>query len=126
MSLDSTSRLLWIGAIAACGLAAGCSSSSTTTLGRWCDEWFEGFRSIIIIEEHGDGRFQALLTFPDGDTEEKELVESANLVFLVEDSEHGDRYRIVPTTGALEVLNIDGLVSTARPMSPGAEDDDCF
>ena len=125
MSTAPTSRLLWIGAIASLCFAAGCSATPTT-LGRWCDEWFPGFRAEITIQSFDDGRLQALLTFSDGGTEVQNLVESANLVFFVEDSEYSDRYRILPTTGELEVIDVEGIISIARPMSSNPRADDCL
>lgn len=45
---------------------------------------------------------------------------------MVEDSEHGDRYRILPTTGELEVYDNEGLISTARPLSSDPGTGDCL
>ncbi len=125
MSNALTPRLLWIGAIGSLCLSAGCSAGATT-VGRWCDEWFPGFISEITIQSFSDGRIEALLEFSDGSTEVRNLIESANLVYLVEDSEHGDRYRILPTTGELEVYDNEGLISTARPLSADPTAGDCL
>ena len=89
-----------------------------TTIGRWCDITVPGntdYNSIKEIVSKDDGTFELRIRYGDGS-------ESANILFRKSRwhydtmNTHGEEYRIIQSTGELELLDADGPFRTASPL----------
>lgn len=121
-----------ITAAAALALSTAMSSpdarAQETTLGRWCDKAIPSMPSIwstITITVQADGSVAATVNYRDGSVGDRVLTETGGGVMMVEGSGSGDRYRIVPSTGDLQLLDNDGLIRTAQRLENTPQAGEC-
>ena len=102
-------------------------ASAETVIGRWCDKMVPNlpqFNSVMTIMITDEGKVELRLKFNDGSATEVELMEAAGGVYeTVGDS--GDKYRIVPNTGNLQLLDDDGLISIATRLENTPQSEEC-
>lgn len=87
-------------------------------LGRWCDRMVPNnpdYWVVLEIVSEGDRVFRRMIE-PGGNVSEAALTEQGGNVFARSDSPTGDSYRIVPNDGALQLIDNDGLIRTARRL----------
>lgn len=103
------------------------AAANDVVIGRWCDQPVPNYRGadmVITIVARGASAF-VRYEFVDGTTAEAELVEQSGAVFVVVDSGHGDRYRVVPGNGELQLIDNDGLIRVARRLENQPTPRDC-
>lgn len=120
-----------IGIVLFFGLAGvGTSGPATaeTVLGRWCDHMIpdsDSMNRLIVIRVGGEGGTIVHSEFFDGSVADQPLMEETGNIFAVQDSPSQDRYRVVPSTGDLQLLDADGLIRTARRMENSGPISEC-
>ncbi|MBB4193035.1 hypothetical protein GGE45_001620 [Rhizobium aethiopicum] len=107
--------------LVAAALIAAPAMPAEITIGRWCDRMLPNLPrynrtiEIVIFEAHTPiGRN----SFADGSTNEQMLEELGGDFYAVSESPSpsGDRYRVVASSGDLQLLDEDGIVRTARRL----------
>ena len=99
-----------------------------TLIGRWCDRMLPGtprFNGIMSIVVADDGSLHLKLAYREGEPLIRELREAGGGVYHVVDSQAGDRYRIVQSTGNLQLLDGDGLIRVAARLENAPQDGEC-
>lgn len=98
-----------------------------TTVGRWCDRWSAAYKShrIMTLTIRDDGHIVLLSKFGDGSSSLDEIRERPNGIFEKVGSPFGDKYRIVPSDGNLQLLDRDGLIRVARRFENTARHGEC-
>ncbi len=100
-------------------IACANSATAETILGRWCDKMVPNnpsFWSVIIIEVQDNGDLAAIVNHRDGSVNESVLEEVGGDVMTVVGSSSGDKYRVVPSTGSLQLLDNDGFIRSAQRL----------
>jgi hypothetical protein len=113
---------------AAIVMASAASSSAETLIGRWCDHLIPNnvsYNAVITILLGKNGTIRAEEQFSDGSLLNRELREEDDGVFAVIDSEDHDVFRIVPSTGHLQLLDSEGLIRTASRLAGDFKPADC-
>jgi hypothetical protein len=103
--------------ISAC-FAFASLARAETTIGRWCDRAVPSaptYNRIIAIVATDDGQVELRATFADGSSNTERL-EEVGEIYEKTNSASGDRYRIVGTTGNLQLIDNDGLIRTATRL----------
>ncbi len=98
-------------------------------LGRWCDQMIPNsnkFNRIITIYLSKDGIPWASSKFYDGSAGKRKLADLGKGMFKVIGSSVGDKYRIVPNTGELQLLDNDGFIRTAKRLETSSRPRDCL
>lgn len=93
-------------------------------IGRWCDRAI-AYTSIITIAAGDDGSMSARLEFSDGSAGDRVLDEQSGGVFAVRDSGSGDRYRLVTSTGNLQLIDNDGIIREATRLENAPAEGEC-
>ena len=83
---------------------------------------YNAIQEIVIAN---DGKVLLRIAFGDGSSAERELRERAGNIFEQIGSAHGDKYRIVPSTGDLHLLDYDGWIRVATRLANTQQDDEC-
>jgi len=97
--------------------------------GRWCDQMVPNsnkFNRVITILLSKQGIPWANSKFYDGSGNKKKLTDLGNGMFKVNGSKSGDKLRIVPNTGELQLLDNDGFIRTARRLETSSRSGDCL
>lgn len=99
-----------------------------TTIGRWCDEMIPTVPEHntvleIVITQTGSPELRSKPA--NGSPYSKELDEQSGGIYLEIDSHTGDRYRIVPSTGNLQLIDNDGIIRVARRLENRPKPDEC-
>ena len=104
------------------------AAESETTIGRWCDRMlpnlskYNGTMAIVIAN---DGKVVLKSKFNDGSSSINELRETAGSIYEKIGSGSGDKYRIVPSTGNLQLLDKDGLIRIATRLENTPQRNEC-
>lgn len=97
----------------------GVATAADNIVGRWCDRMVPNlpkFSTVMTIAVTESGDLELRRMFADGSESTARLrEEGADLYFQV-DSSTGDRYRIVASTGELQLIDNDGLIRVARRL----------
>ena len=104
------------------------SAYGETTIGRWCDRMVPNlpkFNRIMTIVVKNDGRLLLRSNFRDGSLRVRQLKELGGSIYKIIKSPTGDKYRIVPSTGNIQILDNDGLVRTATRLENKPKDAEC-
>jgi hypothetical protein len=100
-----------------------------TLVGRWCDAMIPGmpkFNRLIVININDTGVVEVNSKFEDGSSNTSKLKEISGGIFKQIGSKTGDKYRVVPGSGELQLLDNDGLIRTARRLEAKAKARDCL
>ncbi len=98
-------------------------------LGRWCDQMVPNsnkFNRVITILLSKKGIPQVNSKYYDGSASKRNLTDLGNGMFKLNGSKSGDKYRIVPNTGELQLLDNDGFIRTARRLETSSRSGDCL
>lgn len=117
----TTVALLWVSAIR---VAAG-----ETTVGRWCDRMIPNMPKhnyIMAIVIGDEGKVVLKRQFRSGSSSTHELREVAGNIYEMPGSRYGDKFRIVPSTGNLQLLDNDGLIRIASRLQNTPQRGECF
>ena len=112
-------------------VAIVCMSQSAygeTTIGRWCDRMVPNmpkFNRIMSIVVKNDGRVFLRSFFKDGSSSVRELQEIGGSIYKIINSPTGDKYRIIPSTGNIQVLDNDGLIGIATRLENAPKYGEC-
>ena len=104
-------------------------STQEYIIGRWCDRRLastEEYSNLIEIVGGEAGSVVQRSTFADGASTQSVLEEVGDGVFLVAGSSSGERYRIVPNTGDLQILDNDGVIRTASRIKSSDSNSSCY
>ena len=99
-----------------------------TTVGRWCDRTVPSmpqFNRVMTILLTQDGRVELKSEFNDGSSSVRELQELSGNMYALTDSQSGERYRVIPADGSLQLLDEDGLVRTATRLENTPQAREC-
>lgn len=109
------------------GLAPSIGAASEVTIGRWCDAFAPAANIAQTIEfvTSKNGSLIVRRSFSDGSGGESVLKELGNETYAEEDASFGEKYRIVPSTGDLQLLDDDGLIRTARRLENAPQEGEC-
>ena len=103
-------------------------AAAETTIGRWCDRMLPnlpGYNQILSIVVADDGRVIGKFEFSDGFSRVVELREDVGGIYSVIGSRSGDKLRIIPTTGELQLLDDDGLIRLAIRLENTPKNGEC-
>jgi hypothetical protein len=103
------------------------ASAETVAIRRWCQTLVEQPQlkrdvSIIVL---ADGKVVARSHYYDGSSGDQELVEQSGNTYLVKGSPAADKYRIVKSSGDLQILDVHGLVDVAEMVPVTAPANAC-
>ena len=98
------------------------------TIGRWCDRMIPNipkYDSILAIFITSDGKVILKAEYGDGSSGMYELRERSGNIYEKIGSSLGDKYRIVPSTGNLQLLDDDGLIRVATRLENTPQSNEC-
>ena len=104
------------------------TAHAETTVGRWCDKQiptmpkYNGILAIVITD---DGSVELRTRWGDGSSLITELSEQSGGIYAAVGSSSGDRYRVVPTDGNLQLLDNDGFIRVAIRVENTPQPGDC-
>ena len=87
-----------------------------TTVGRWCDKQIPTmpkYNGILAIVITADGAVELRSLWGDGSSLVTKLSEQGGGIYAAVGSSSGDKYRVVPADGNLQLLDNDGLIRVA-------------
>ncbi len=99
-----------------------------TTVGRWCDKQiptmpkYNGIMAIVITD---DGAVELRMRWGDGSSLVTKLSEQGGGIYAAVGSSSGDKYRVVPADGNLQLLDNDGLIRVAIRLENTPQPGDC-
>ncbi|WP_294924186.1 hypothetical protein [uncultured Paracoccus sp.] len=109
------------------GLASSIGMASEVTIGRWCDAFAPSVNITQTIEfvTSSNKSLTIRRSFSDGSGSETVLEELGNETYAEADASFGEKYRIVPSTGDLQLLDDDGLIRTAKRLENAPQEGEC-
>ena len=102
--------------------------ASETTIGRWCDQMIPNnpqYNRTMAIVVTNDEKVVLQSAFNDGSSSVNELREASSGIYSKVGSSSGDKYRVVPSSGDLQLLDDDGLVRVARRLENTPQRNEC-
>ena len=123
VKMKSYSVALVICIISATGLV-----HAETTIGRWCDKMlptmpqYNGIMEIVITD---DGAIELRTRYGDGSSGVTKLDEQSGGIYAAVGSSSGDKYRVVPSDGNLQLLDSDGLIRVATRLENTPKPGEC-
>ena len=115
-------------ALVICIISATGLVHAETTIGRWCDKMlptmpqYNGIMEIVVTD---DGAIELRTRYGDGSSAISKLVEGRGGIYEDAESTHGDKFRIVPADGNLQLLDNDGLIRVATRLENTPQPGDC-
>lgn len=104
------------------------SQDTTHVIGRWCDRMIPTMPSAnakLTIRISQSGQPEMYSIYGDGSENTKILKELAGDMYSNPDSSDGDRYRIVSSSGDLQLIDNDGLIRIAKRMENTEQTNEC-
>ena len=104
------------------------AAAGETTIGRWCDRMIpnlSNYNRTMAIAIADNGTVVLKSNFKDGSSNMNELREVAGSIYEKIGSGPGDKYRIVPSTGDLQLLDRDGLIRVATRLENTPQSNEC-
>ena len=104
------------------------AAEGETTIGRWCDRMIPNvpkYNYIMAIVITNDGKVMLKSKFNDGSSSTNKLREAAGNIYEEIGSSYGDKYRIVPSTGNLQLLDEDNLIRVATRLENTPQSNEC-
>ena len=104
------------------------TAHAETTVGRWCDKQiptmpkYNGILAIVITD---DGAVELRTRWGDGSSLVTKLSEKAGGIYAAVGSSSGDKYRVVPADGNLQLLDNDGLIRVAIRLENTPQPGEC-
>ena len=104
------------------------TAHAETTVGRWCDKQiptmpiYNGILTIVITD---DGAVELRTRWGDGSSLVTELSEQSGGIYAAVGSSSGDKYRVVPADGNLQLLDNDGLIRVAIRLENTPQPGEC-
>ena len=105
------------------------AEGSDSTIGRWCDRMIPNlskYNQTMAIVIANDGKVILKSNFNDGSSSINELREAAGSIYEKIGSRSGDKYRIDPSTGNLQLLDEDGLIRVATRLENTPQRNECL
>ena len=99
-----------------------------TTIGRWCDKMlptmpqYNGIMEIVITDS---GVIELRTRYGDGSSAVTKLDEQPGGIYGAVGSGSGDKYRVVPSDGNLQLLDNDGLIRVATRLENTPKPGEC-
>ena len=104
------------------------AAEGETTIGRWCDRMIPNvpkYNYTMAIVITNDGKVMLKSKFNDDSSSINELREAVGNIYEEIGSSYGDKYRIVPSTGNLQLLDEDGLIRVATRLENTPQSNEC-
>ena len=104
-------------------------TADDSVIGRWCDRMIPNmpkYNRTMDIVVADDGRVLLRARFGDGSSSVNELREAAGGIYEKVGSVTGDKYRVVPNTGNLQLLDQDGLIRIAARLESTPQRGECL
>ncbi len=104
------------------------TAHAETTVGRWCDKQIPNmpkYNGILAIVITADGTVELRTEWGDGSSLVTELSEQAGGIYAAVGSSSGDKYRVVPADGNLQLLDNDGLIRVAIRLENTPQPGEC-
>ena len=104
------------------------TAHAETTIGRWCDKQiptmpkYNGIMAIVITD---DGAVELRTRWGDGSSLVIKLSEQGGGIYAAVGSSSGDKYRVVPADGNLQLLDNDGLIRVAIRLENTPQPGEC-
>ena len=104
------------------------TAHAETIVGRWCDKQiptmpkYNGILAIVITD---DGAVELRTRWGDGSSLVTKLSEQSGGIYTAVGSSSGDKYRVVPADGNLQLLDNDGLIRVAIRLENTPQPGDC-
>ena len=123
----TTKKFSQILSLSVCIFAIAGTASAETTIGRWCDIPIQGksdYNSIkeLVVADNGDVELRS--QHGDGSKRTEKLVEKDASHYLTL-NKHGEKYRIVPGSGDLELSDADGPFRVATKLGNTPRSGEC-
>ena len=103
-------------------------AAGETTIGRWCDRMLPNMpkynRTMAIVITDG-GKVVLKWSAGDGSSSTNDLREASGGIYEKIGSSTGDKYRIVSSTGNLQLLDNDGLIRVAARLENTPRSNEC-
>ena len=99
------------------------ATTGETTVGRWCDRAFPAVMTIVITDR---GKAVLKWQFRDGSSVLDKLREAADNIYERVGSRYGSKFRIVPNTGNLQLLDKDGFIRLANRLENTPQRGECL
>ena len=121
-------RKSFLAAVIGCMIAAAGPVQAETTIGRWCDKQiptmpqYNGIMEIVITD---DGAIELRTRYGDGSNAVSVLNEQPGGIYAAVGSGSGDKYRVVPSDGNLQLLDNDGLIRIATRLENTPQSGEC-
>jgi len=99
-----------------------------TTIGRWCDKMlptmpqYNGIMEIVITDS---GAIELRTRYGDGSNAVSVLNEQPGGIYAAVGSGSGDKYRVVPSDGNLQLMDNDGLIRVATRLENTPKPGEC-
>ncbi len=121
------SLVLQLMLIAPCFGAFINTAHAETIVGRWCDIMVPGKAEYYAIKEiviTDDGNIELRSQYGDGSKGIERLVKQDSRHYLTL-NRHGEKYRIIPDSGNLELAGPDGPFRVATRLANTPQDGEC-
>lgn len=108
--------------------AATSAAAADTIIGRWCNRSISGnprSNQVLAIVATDAGKVVLISQFGDGSSGTDELRETAGGIYELVGSRSGDKYRIIPSTGNLQLLDADGFIGVATRLENTPRSREC-
>lgn len=109
-------------------MLASQGAQADMTLGRWCDRMVPNspeFNTVMSIVLKDNGALVLVETMHGEKARTAKLRETNGRVYEEIGSDSGDKFRIIPSTGNLQLLDDDGLIRVARRLENQPKPGEC-
>lgn len=104
------------------------AASADTVPGRWCDRMLPTmpkFNGVMTIALKDDGQVVLRTKFGDGSSKVVQLQELAGSIYAKTGSPTGEKHRVVPSDGSLQLIDNDGIIRTATRLENTPKSGEC-
>ena len=98
------------------------------TIGRWCDIPLASMPDLNSIKEiviTDDGDIELRVRYGDGSSKVEKLAEQSARLYVALNNRHGEKYRIIPANGNLQLLDNDGVFRVATRLENTPQAGEC-
>jgi hypothetical protein len=110
------------------GMMGSTVATAETTIGRWCDKMvptMSKYNYVMAIVITDEGKVVLRSRYNDGSSGEDMLREIGGGIYATIDNRFGEKYRIVPNNGELQLIDNDGLIRIASRLENKPQPGEC-
>ncbi len=104
------------------------TAQAETIIGRWCDRPLASMPELNSIKEivlTDDGDIELRSRYGDGSSGVEKLAEKSGQLYVALNNAHGEKFRIVPADGNLQLLDDDGVFRVATRLENKPQPGEC-